>query len=276
MEIIVAKTAGFCFGVERAVQLAFENKDKPNTYTFGPIIHNEAVVHSLEKKGIYSTNNINKDIKNLIIRSHGVGKAIYEKAKLNDISIVDATCPYVKKIHRLVEKHYELGYKIILIGNEGHPEIVGINGWANNECLIMSDLSELRANGLKKDCKYFVVSQTTFKRQVVQDIINYLKENEYDFEYIDTICNATKARQEEAAKIAKQVDCMFVIGSSYSSNTRKLLEICKNECSNTYGIENALDINCTMLQNCNTIGITAGASTPSYLIEEVITVINSK
>ncbi len=276
MKIIVAKTAGFCFGVERAVQLAFENKDKPSTYTFGPIIHNEAVVHSLEEKGIYSTNAVNQGIKTLIIRSHGVGKEIYTQAEKDNISIIDATCPYVKKIHHLVEKHYKLGYKVILIGNEGHPEIVGINGWANNECLIINELSELEVISLPKQCKYFVVSQTTFKRQVVQDIIAYLKENGYDFEYVDTICNATKSRQEEAAKIATQVDCMFVIGSSYSSNTRKLLEICKNECNNTYGIESAADITDAMLYNVDTLGITAGASTPSYLIEEVITMLNNK
>lgn len=276
MRIILAKTAGFCFGVERAVGLAFENKDKKNTYTFGPIIHNEAVVSSLEKEGIYSTDTINDQIDTLIIRSHGVGKDIYEKAKLHNISIIDATCPYVKKIHRLVEKYYNLGYKILLIGNEGHPEIVGINGWANNECIIIKDISELKEKSLSKDSKYLVVSQTTFKRQIVEEIITYLKENHYNFEYVDTICNATKARQEEAAKIAKEVDCMFVIGSPYSSNTRKLIEICKNACDKTYGIESASDITDEMLQNINTVGITAGASTPSYLIDEVINMLNSK
>lgn len=272
MKIKVAKTAGFCFGVERAVRLAFDiTSDKP-TYTFGPIIHNDAVVNKLKvEKGIMPTDKLERGhMDTLIIRSHGVAPDIYKDAETKGIRVVDATCPYVKKIHKLVDKYYQRGYKIILVGNKDHPEIIGINGWAENSCVILKNVEELKQLELTKDEKYFIVSQTTYKKGIVDEIIDYLKQLEYTFEYVNTICNATKERQDEAVELAKEVNCMLVIGSAYSSNTQKLFEICKQACEKTYCIEDASKIDVRWFEGCTCIGITAGASTPSYSIEEVI------
>lgn len=277
MKIKVAKTAGFCFGVERAVRLAFDTTSQEPTYTFGPIIHNDVVVNKLKKeKGIVPIEVIeDSKMDTLIIRSHGVAPTVYEQAKAKGIHVVDATCPYVKKIHKLVDKYYKQGYKIILIGNKTHPEIIGINGWAKDTCMIVEDVEALKAYPLLKDEKYFLVAQTTYKKAIFDDIILYLKNLEYDFEYMNTICNATKERQDEAIQLAREVECMLVIGSNYSSNTQKLFEICKQVCPATYCIEAATQIDLKWFETCEVIGITAGASTPADSIEEVLEVIGS-
>ncbi len=272
MNIILAKTAGFCFGVKRAVDMAYQYQNTLNTYTFGPIIHNDTVINNLIEKGIQPIDQLeDKEINTLIIRSHGVTPQVYQTAKSKDIKIVDATCPYVKKIHRLVEEYFHKSYKIIIIGNKMHPEVEGINGWAHHECLIVKDLEELKLLNLeKKDTQYLLVAQTTYKKEVVEEVVLYLKNEGYHYKYINTICNATKERQEEAVEIAQKVECMFVIGSSYSSNTLKLYEVCKQYCKESYCIAQADELNLETIKSYSTIGITAGASTPSSIIEEVI------
>lgn len=273
MEIIIAQTAGFCFGVKRAVDMAFSYENEKSTYTYGPIIHNEVVTGALEQKGIYAIDTIeDKDVKKLIIRSHGVSPEIYEESKARDIDIVDATCPYVKKIHRYVEKYYAQGYHILIAGNSAHPEIQGINGWAHNECMIAKDVEELKQMTLPEG-KYLLVAQTTYKKEVVDAMIEYLTEKGISFEYINTICNATKERQEEAVTLAAQVDCMLILGSPKSANTKKLHEISEQHCKRSYCVQGATELNEEMFRDCERIGITAGASTPNSVIEEVITYI---
>lgn len=274
MEIFIAKTAGFCFGVKRAVDLAFEHADEANTYTYGPIIHNEVVTGQLEQKGVYAIEQLpNKPVNQLIIRSHGVSPDIYETSKARQINVIDATCPYVKKIHRYVEKYYKQGYHILVAGNRNHPEIQGINGWANNECFIASDVAELKTMSLPEG-KYLFVAQTTYKKQVVEEMKAYLTEQGIAFEYMHTICNATKERQEEATELASQVDCMLILGSPKSANTNKLYEISKQVCPNSYCIQGASELSKTFFEGCQKVGITAGASTPQSVIEEVVAYIN--
>lgn len=271
MDIIVAKTAGFCFGVKRAVDLAFTTKSDKPTYTLGPIIHNDSVVNQLKEKGISPIESLEgKEIDTLIIRSHGVAPEVYNQAETKEIHLLDATCPYVKKIHKLVEKYSKEGFGVIVIGDKDHPEIVGINGWGNNECIIIKDIEDEKIKQLDQNKDYLVVSQTTYKKRIVDDILEYFNEHNYHYKYINTICNATTERQDEALQIAAQVDCMLVIGSSYSSNTQKLYEICQKECPNTYCIATKAELEASMFEGCKVIGITAGASAPSNIIEEVI------
>ncbi len=272
MEIIVAKTAGFCFGVKRAVDMAFEHVNNQGTYTYGPIIHNEVVIKSLEEKGIKALDTIESEpIQKLIIRSHGVSPQIYKEGEEKGIEIVDATCPYVKKIHRYVEQYFEKGYTIIIAGNKDHPEVQGINGWANGTCLIVKDKEELKALSLEKvDRKYLLVAQTTYKKQVVDEIVELLEEKGIHFEYINTICNATKERQEEVVEIAKQVDVMLVLGSKKSSNSLKLFELSQMYCKQSHFIGESGELAPELFVGCQKVGITAGASTPASVIQEVI------
>ena len=271
MEIKVAQTAGFCFGVKRAVNLAFEAEAKASIYTYGPIIHNDTIIQRLEAKGITAIDTIqDKNIDTLIIRAHGVGKALYEAAEARSIELIDATCPYVSKIHKLVNKYQKEGYEIILIGDAKHPEIIGINGWAHDACLIIKDLEDLKHHTLDQTKHYLIVSQTTYKKEVVEEVVNYLEEKEYFFTYKPTICNATKERQEEAYEMAQQMDTMLVIGSTFSSNTQKLYEICQRVCPQTYCILDQDDLTKEMIANTQKIGITAGASTPHDIIEAVV------
>lgn len=275
MEIIIAKTAGFCFGVKRAVEMAFNHQDESNTYTYGPIIHNEVVTQALEEKGVYAIDTIEgHNVKKLIIRSHGVSPEIYEQSKAQGIEIVDATCPYVKKIHRYVEKYDAMGYTIIIAGNASHPEIQGINGWAHGKCLIAKDVEELKQMTLNQG-KYLLVAQTTYKKEIVDTMRAYLDTLQIEVEYINTICNATKERQEEAVELASQVDCMLVLGSPSSANTKKLYEISKAHCERSYCVSGASQLEKEMFQSCKRIGITAGASTPKSVIEGVITYIQN-
>ncbi|OON90942.1 MAG: 4-hydroxy-3-methylbut-2-enyl diphosphate reductase [Candidatus Epulonipiscium fishelsonii] len=269
MDIKIAKSAGFCFGVQRAIDLAYKSKDLPHTYTLGPIIHNEIVIEDLKQKGIYPIDQLNDNCQNIIIRSHGVTPEVYSQAKQRNINLLDATCPYVKKIHTLVGKHTNNGKSIILIGNKTHPEIIGINGWGHNKCNIIKDIHDPILLNLDKTKQYFVVSQTTYKKEIVEEILNYLYNNKFEFIHKNTICVATTKRQEEAKQIALEVDIMIVIGSKKSSNTKKLYEICKDVCKNTYFVQSKDE-----LQNYNLgydkIGITAGASTPASIITEIL------
>ena len=272
LEIIVAKTAGFCFGVERAVNLAYEESYKEDIYTYGPIIHNAQVVQSLKKRGIQEVDNVNniKSGSTLIIRSHGVTPAVYNQASEHNMKVIDATCPYVKKIHKIIERHKNQGDQLVIIGNKDHPEVIGIKGWANNDCVVVSHVSELDISMFKEEMPICIVCQTTYRKDKFKEIVNWI---ETHFKYIkiyDTICNATAERQEEAVKIAKQVDYMIVIGDKSSSNTQKLYEISSKYCNNTVCIETADELELNNLKYNDRIGITAGASTPDGTIKEVI------
>ena len=276
MNIVLAKSAGFCFGVKRAVEMVYKEAEKTGIpiYTFGPIIHNEEVVNDLEKKGVIVVNSLD-ELKQLpkgtvIIRSHGVEKRIYDEIRQAGYEIVDATCPFVLKIHRLVEQHSKDGEHIIIIGNESHPEVEGIKGWSVKEnTTVIGSEEEARNFQLNSSKKVCIVSPTTFNYNKFQELVEIIKEKGYDIIVLNTICNATEERQTEAAKIAGEVDAMIVIGGKTSSNTQKLFEICKKECENTYYIQTIKDLDLSCFKSVDNVGITAGASTPNNIIEEV-------
>ncbi|MCC8137528.1 MAG: 4-hydroxy-3-methylbut-2-enyl diphosphate reductase [Clostridiales bacterium] len=276
MDVIVAKTAGFCFGVKRAVDQVYrqiEEGIKP-IYTFGPIIHNEEVVRELEEKGVTVLNSEEElsCIKEgtVVIRSHGVPKRIYTLIEQNGLHMVDATCPFVKKIHRIVEERGRAGHEIVIIGNEGHPEVEGIRGWADGPVAVISSEEEAEKYHSMSDKPLTIVSQTTFNYKKFDKLVEIICKMRYDtVDVICTICSATEERQSEAREIAAKADCMIVIGGTHSSNTRKLFEICKTECANTYYIQTLKDLDIRLLPSRGCVGITAGASTPNNLIEEV-------
>mgnify|MGYP000208240048 FL=1 len=269
MKVKTAKTAGFCFGVKRAVDKVYElieNGVSP-IYTLGPIIHNEEVVSDFEKKGV--TVITEADIPKLhegtvVIRSHGVGRRIYDMLEAAGISFVDVTCPFVLKIHRIVERESRAGKQIIIFGDPSHPEVKGICGWCEGSCTVLRN---------REDAENFVpdpgripciVSQTTFNYNKFKELVEILCKKRYDNNVLNidnilnTICNATEERQKEAQSIAGEVDTMLVIGGRHSSNTQKLFEICKEECENTYYIQTPVDLDSEMFHHSSYVGITAG------------------
>ncbi|MDD3251040.1 MAG: 4-hydroxy-3-methylbut-2-enyl diphosphate reductase [Lachnospiraceae bacterium] len=282
MEVIVAKTAGFCFGVKRAIEQVYNQiatADKP-VYTYGPIIHNEQVVQDLEGKGVHVLESV-EDLQKLsegivIIRSHGVGRAIYELLDRPGITVVDATCPFVKKIHRIVEEQQTMGRRVIIIGNPTHPEVEGIRGWGDERTLVVEHAGQIENLPVSEDEKLCIVAQTTFNYNKFQDLVEKFTEKGYDILVLNTICNATQERQVEARRIASEVDAMIVIGGRNSSNTQKLYEICQKECKNTYFIQTLGDFNPECVNSVRSVGITAGASTPNQIIEEVHTNVRVK
>jgi ribosomal protein S1/(E)-4-hydroxy-3-methyl-but-2-enyl pyrophosphate reductase len=270
MEIKRAKYSGFCFGVDKAVKTAFELDYDGKVYTWGELIHNQKVIDELGKKGIKAIDDIGilKEGDCVIIRAHGIGKKIYEDLNSLNVTILDATCPYVKRIHEIVKKEHEDGNQIIIAGNPEHPEVIGINGWCEGKALIVADEKDAEALPAS-DKKAVVVAQTTFKRAKYEDICEVLKKKFAFVIKFDTICNATVQRQSEAESLSREVDLMIVIGGKNSSNTQKLYEICKENCSQTYLIENADELP-PFDKNVRRVGITAGASTPEMVIKEVI------
>ena len=275
MKVIKAKTAGFCFGVKRAVDTVYEQLDScdDKIYTYGPIIHNEEVVKDMESKGVVVLRSEDELDRlsggTVIIRSHGVEKRIYDKMAARGIRIVDATCPFVKKIHDIVNRESAAGAHIVIIGNPAHPEVQGIRGWAGDRVTVICDMESAQSIEFEKNEKICVVSQTTFNYNKFKDLVEIIKKKSYDVSVLNTICNATKERQTEAKSIAESVDAMIVIGDKHSSNTQKLFEICRMACNNTYYIQTLDDLNLNQLGSVETVGITAGASTPNNIIEEV-------
>jgi 4-hydroxy-3-methylbut-2-enyl diphosphate reductase len=277
MEITVAKSAGFCFGVQRAVDSVYKELEENSgkIYTFGPIIHNEQVVEDLNKKGIEVIDTVEqlKKIKEgtVVIRSHGVAKEIYDILEQQKLKMVDATCPFVKKIHNIVLDESNNGKTIIIIGNDNHPEVEGIKGWVNGEVIVINKEEQIEKLSLPEQTKACIVSQTTFNHNKFKYLVEIIRKKGYDITVVNTICNATHVRQVEAQKISSKVDGMIVIGGKNSSNTQKLYDICRNECENTFYVQTVKDLNLHELKSLKSIGITAGASTPKNIIEEVRT-----
>jgi 4-hydroxy-3-methylbut-2-enyl diphosphate reductase len=273
MEVILAKTAGFCFGVQRAVNLAYEQSGKKNVYTFGPIIHNEEVVSDLEKNGIFCLNSeeelLNLKEGTVIIRSHGVEKRIYDLISDHGLELVDATCPFVRKIHKIVSEESDKGNQVVIIGSDSHPEVQGIKGWSQSVPIIIEDEKDLEKLDQFRDKKFSIVSQTTFNYNKFKELVEIISKKGYDINVFNTICNATEERQVEARKIASDVDAMIVIGGRHSSNTQKLYEISRKECANTLFIQTLEDLDLEQIHSANSVGITAGASTPKKIIKEV-------
>ncbi len=280
MEILLAKSAGFCFGVQRAVDTAYEHADEENVYTYGQIIHNEEVVGDLKKHGIKVIENDDELglVRNskVIIRSHGAEKRVYDILKKNNNEIIDATCPFVKKIHNIVMDECEKGHTIVIVGDRKHPEVKGIMGWCTSTPVVIG--SEEEAESFVRSCitgdfktseDISIVSQTTFNYRKFNNVVDIIRNKLYNVTAYKTICNATSVRQREAQEIASKVDAMIVIGGRNSSNTQKLYEISKKECENTYYIQTLVDLDLTTFESVSRVGITAGASTPNKIIKEV-------
>lgn len=281
MKVELAKSAGFCFGVEKAVNTVYEEAKKGNdiVYTLGPIIHNEEVVKDMKKRGVEAVKI--EELASLpkgtvIIRSHGVSREIFNFVKRSGHRVVDATCPFVKKIHAIVSVQSGKGKTVVIIGNPEHPEVMGIRGWGDENTYAVENIEQFINLGLKKDEEIIIVAQTTFNHKKFQEIIDKISILGYDVRCFNTICNATQERQAEAKKIASNVDAMIVIGDKKSSNTGKLVEICQEECKNTVFIQTLEDLDYGALLSVDSVGITAGASTPKHIIEEVQNIVRSK
>jgi len=285
-EIILAKTAGFCFGVKRAVDTVYEQVNSSNenvrVFTFGPIIHNEEVVADLEEKGVQIISDEN-DLKNLyeqqknepdkiykiVIRSHGVGEDVYNTIDKYGFDIIDATCPFVKKIHKIVSEESENDKDIIIVGDREHPEVKGIIGWCKRPPYVIDSIENVDKLDGKIINNSVLVSQTTFNSIKFKELVEFFRKKDYNICVYNTICNATDERQTEAKNLAADVDAMIVIGGRKSSNTQKLFELCRKECKNTYYIQTLVDLDLTVIESAKRVGITAGASTPNNIIKEV-------
>ena len=274
MEVRIAENAGFCFGVKRAMNMAWdelENKNGNKVYSLGPLIHNKQAVDKYKEKGLLEMDSLDKvpNDSKLIIRSHGVAEDVYTQSKSKNMDIVDTTCPFVKKIHEIVKEFSNNGYKIIIVGNATHPEIVGINGWCNNEAFVVNSEEEVDNIPFNNDDKYCVVSQTTANLEHFDKIVEKINSKTNNLTVKNTICFATKERQLSATDLAKEVDCMVVIGGKHSSNTQKLVNICKNIVP-TFSIETKEELQKDMFEGFKVAGVTAGASTPDWIIDEII------
>ena len=275
MECRLAEHAGVCFGVRRAMETVYKQiEENPETpiYTYGPIIHNDEVVKELLSKGVRAIEDDELDTLDggiMIIRSHGVPKATEERIKSLGFKVVDATCPFVKKIHRTVEKAGSEGKNVIIIGSREHPEVQGIIGWCSTPFYVIEDISDVENIPFGKDSEIHLVSQTTYNLLKFKEIVDYIEKKGYYINVVNTICNATEERQSAAMELAKAADCMIVIGGKNSSNSRKLYDICSRECANTHFIQTLDDLHLELSKSVGLVGITAGASTPNNIIEEV-------
>ena len=291
MKVILAKSAGFCYGVERAVNAVYDElkKNSGSIYTYGPIVHNDIVVNELAEKGVKVIEDIESlreksksgelDNATVIIRAHGVGKDVTDilnKAG-SRTKIVDASCPFVKKIHKTVVEHYKNGDKIIVTGTASHPEVVGILGQIGGDAAVLETAEDAESFIPDEKASYCVVSQTTFNVQKFKDIIAILQKKLYHVNVVDTICNATQLRQKEALELSRECDAVIVIGGRHSSNASKLYDICSKECSMTYFIESLQDFTEKKLDSSvRCVGITAGASTPKTIIQEVLSYVRDE
>ena len=271
-EIIRAEHSGFCFGVKRAIDIAerqLAENEGLRIYTCGQIIHNEAVTEDLRRKGADVIESLDEaesgDI--VIVRSHGEGRKFFDEAERRGITAVNATCPFVSRIHELVKDAHEAGKTVVIIGDKTHPEVEGISGWCDNTAIIVNSAEEAQ---MIEAPSVFVVCQTTIKRKLLEDVSQVLQVKGIEAQIMDTICSATRERQESCAELAGRVDAMVIIGGKNSSNTRKLYEISKKICNKTYFIQNISDLPLKEITKCNKIGIAAGASTPERVIKEVI------
>ena len=268
IEVYLANNAGFCGGVKRAVILADKSAEK-GVYSLGPLVHNQRVVEELEKKGVVTVENIdNINNSKVIIRSHGIHKSIREELIENKNQIIDCVCPKVKKIYDIVEEKYAEGYNIVIYGDPKHPEIISINSYANDEAIIVQDEKDLEK--IPKG-KLAIVSQTTNNEKKYKNLINLIKDISKDEILVyNTICSATKNRQESAIELSKEVDAMIVLGGKNSSNSNKLAQVSREHCKNVYFVESIDELDFDKIKKFNKIGITAGASTPDSVIKEAV------
>lgn len=270
--ITVAKSAGFCFGVTRAVEMAYDAiATKKPLYCYGQLIHNKTVTDDLAQKGLQVVEDLEGLTEGtLLIRSHGVGEDLYKQAKAQGLEILDGTCPFVKKIHDIVHEKKAEGLGIIIVGDGTHPEVIGINGWCDNSAVILASVEEAQTKEISPMPCYAVVVQTTFRQEKFDKILQILQERGIQMQVHQTICSATEKRQQEAETLSQKMDAMVVIGGKNSSNTQKLVEICAKNCRNTVHIETKCDLVLNNFKRGDKIGVTAGASTPPAIIKEVV------
>ncbi len=282
MEVRIDECTGFCFGVKRAVDTVYEQiKSGKTIYTYGPIVHNEEVIRELESQGVRVLEGVQAlealpDGKEgsghsamVIICAHGVSKRIYEILEEKGLEYVDATCPFVKRIHGIVEKESSKGNYIVIVGDPGHPEVKGTLGWCRGDAAVLETVEEAEKFVPPEGKNICVVSQTTFNYNKFYYIVEIFEKKGYNSSVVNTICSATEERQRSARALAGEADAMIVIGGKHSSNTKKLYEICSGECANTYFIQTLDDLHLELPKSVRLVGITAGASTPNKLIEEV-------
>ena len=285
MEIIKAEKAGFCFGVANAVDKTFEilnnKKDDRFVFSYGELIHNDNVINKLAQKGmrvvhtveeIFTETNGHPEKATVIIRAHGISPEKQREIESSGCTVIDATCPFVAKIHKLVSRQYKEGRKIIIIGDAAHPEVIGTNGWCDEDAVILSSVSEAESFVLSSEINilYSVVAQTTFSKKIFDEICEILKKSFDNVNFFDTICSATSLRQEETEKIASQTDLMIVVGDRKSSNTCKLFDLSSRLCENVLFVENAAELDVSRIDKYKKVGVTAGASVPDWIIGEVI------
>ena len=271
MKIILAKDAGYCFGVRDAVNSAYDtSKEYGEVYMLGDIVHNESVVEDLEKNGVKVVSNLNQvpDDKPVLFRAHGTAKEVWKDAEKNKMNIIDATCPLVHEINKEVKQLDKEGRKIIIIGDHGHDEVIGIASQVQ-DAIIISTVEE--AEKLKKTKKAGIVSQSTQTIENVQDIINILMTKVFDLRFVNTICFPTKRNQEQIKELSEIVDLMIIIGSFTSANSKRLTQLSLERNKNTYQVTNATEIDVSWFKkNINSVGISAGASTPDWIIDSVV------
>lgn len=270
MKVILANQAGFCFGVKRATQMAFEVAGKDQrTYTLGPIIHSPQVVGRLEELGISVLDSLDSLEKGtIIIRSHGVALKEINEAKHKGLDIVDATCPFVKKAQEHVKSLSEAGYAVVVVGDADHPEVQGIVSYGGEKVFVVASGEDVKK--LPKMNKIGVVAQTTQAFENLKNVVSECLLRGGEIRVYNTICDATAVRQEEAKKLASSVDCMLVVGGFNSANTRRLFEVCTEIQSHTYQIETAEEIDPAWFKGAERVGVAAGASTPKWIIDEVM------
>jgi len=271
VKILIAKNAGFCFGVKRAINIAVECEDDGgNIYTLGPIIHNPQVVKQLaESSNVTPKESIDEMAEGtVILRSHGVKAEELEKAKDKGLNVVDATCPFVKKTQDYVKSLSDEGYTVVVVGEKEHPEVQGIVSYSKGEVIVASTVDELKGLSYRK--KIGIVAQTTQSQKRLEEIVTYCVGIASELKVINTICNATSVRQDESVEIAEVSDCVIVVGGKNSANTGRLVELCRAIQPKTYHIEVADEIEPDWLDGVESVGVTAGASTPDWIITEVI------
>ena len=285
-EILTAANSGFCFGVKQAIEKTeeeirrkAESSSPGRIYTWGPLIHNKTVTDGLKEKGVSildSLENVKpEDV--IIVRSHGETKEFFEKARARNCKIIDATCPFVKKIQQLAEKAHRKGKQVVIVGDRLHPEVKGINGWCDNSAITVNSVED--AEGVLENHNrnlFFLVAQTTIKKELLDAVIRVFEINNVHVEVNNTICNATAIRQKSCAELAEICDAMLIIGGRESSNTGKLFEISEKKCKKTFFVEKIEDLPLHQIAKCNKIGIAAGASTPECVIKEVIATMSEK
>ncbi len=273
MQIIEAQYAGFCSGVERAYRIAIDSvRAGKKVYMLGNLVHNRQVVDKLRSAGIETIRELNeigsgKGI--LLISAHGVGSTVYEEAKQLGLEIIDTTCPWVKKAQRIAKELAEEGRTIILVGDKGHPEVKGIVGWSSGKAVVIENIKDLNSLSLYSEDKVGVLAQTTQAEEHFKSLVSELKKKVKDVKEFDTICGATTKRQTAAVELARSVDLMLVVGDKMSANTKRLTELCRATGTETHQIETAEEIDVVWLKGKKKIGLTAGASTPEWVIEEV-------